>query len=317
MTHVYIAYKKNLGAYWNIARTDMCAFDSERDALLHVAGGLPGVEIFELREEAEGRVKLHGFREDGLLEVVSPGELNCYHDRIFDGPQVPPGPLFHLIRSSIAGRLTHDQFSTFAREHSYSRTGDIMGSHDARERYSKACSWAIYTSEWADDVAKLLRGKRVVEICAGRGILGPIMQERGLDWTCTDLCPPRGVTHVEKLDAMDAIRELQPDVVFASWIPYESTDIDYQIATMGMPMLVVGEGWGGCTGSKKFWGSYSWDDDDEEKEDAIPRPYKIVSVDDVWRSSKEFSDVPQWDGIHDYTLLVIPEGHEAGEFFAS
>ncbi len=108
------------------------------------------------------------------------------------------------------------------------------------------------------------------------------------------------------MEAVEAVKTHQPDVVFASWIPYLDKGIDYEIACMGIPMLIVGEGWGGCTGSKKFWGPYSHDDDD------VSRPYQIAYMYDC---CPEFRDVPSWDGIHDHTYCVIPEHSKPSDFF--
>ena len=259
--------------------------------------------------EAESEKEIiHCFCDSGDLEIFTSDDLNHYHDYVFEDGLTPSESRDFIIRKAIAGELPRYQFEEWNR----AGLNRIVGHYRDRRYYTMNCSWAIYTIEWIEDIAQLVKGKRVVEICAGRGILGPIMKKHGIEWICTDFRPPRGVTHVKKLDAVEAVKTLEPDIVFASWIPYKSTELDYEIACMGIPMIIVGEGWGGCTGSQKFWGSYTWLEEEEKKDDDVPRPYEVISA----RSVKEdFRDVPQWDTVHDYTSFVIPKGRKPKEFF--
>ena len=89
--------------------------------------------------------------------------------------------------------------------------------HLARDAYTAGVSWAVYTTEYIDDLAKLLKGKRVLEVGAGRGILQPIMRKRGIEWISTDENPPAGAEHVERMGAADALDNYRKmDVIFAS-----------------------------------------------------------------------------------------------------
>jgi hypothetical protein len=107
---------------------------------------------------------------------------------------------------------------------------------------------------------------------------------------------------------MEAVEQLHPEIVFASWIPYQEVEFDYEIACSKIPMLIVGECNGGCTGSQKFWGTHTFDGH-EWLSDDVPRPYDICKTPD-W-----FKDLPSWPGIHDYTYIVVPENEKPERFF--
>ena len=218
--------------------------------------------------------------------------MNRYHDLREDEELQTNAQLERLMMELRAGEL---------REWDFKRFNNMSASVD-RETFTRLCSWAVYTKEWINSLTKLLQGKRIVEVCAGRGVLAPIMEKRRFDWTCTDPYPPKGVTHVLEKGSVEAANELRPDVIFASWIPMD-VEFDYELAQMGFPMVIVGEGWGGCTGGKKFWGN-AYDEDD-----GIPRNYEMLDA------PRWFRDVPSWFGIHDYTRLVIPKMTKLEDFF--
>ncbi len=180
--------------------------------------------------------------------------------------------------------------------------GFMIDTYMLRSVYTKYASWAIYTAEFLSSLAEMVEGRRVVEVGAGRGLLQPLMRERGIDWLSTDRTPPQrlpGHPYVMKRGWQRALKpKWGAEVAFMSWWPYQDGD-DCQIAArcveMGIPLIVVGEGYWGCTGTKEFWS------DDQ--------PWKIHGMPD-W-----FSDVPQWSGIHDYTYVVIPKKSEPKDFF--
>jgi hypothetical protein len=122
------------------------------------------------------------------------------------------------------------------------------------------------------------------------------MRRRGVDWTATDKLPPND--QVIKMGAVTAIKIYKPDIVFASWIPYRST-VDFKIAKLGRPIILVGEGGGGCTGSDRL-----------EERDRFNQIWRIRDY-LPW-----FKDVPQWAGIHDYTSIVLPKRMTPEAFFA-
>lgn len=128
---------------------------------------------------------------------------------------------------------------------------------------------------------------RTVNLNTSYRVRSRLMRERGAHWISTDLNPRPNSVDVHRLDAVEAVRALNPDIVFAGWIPYEST-LDYELAVLGHPCIFVGEGYMGCTGSEKFWERSGKDG------------YRVINAGIQ-------PDVPQWIGIHDYTLLTAPE----------
>ena len=155
-----------------------------------------------------------------------------------------------------------------------------------RNLTTKECSWFLPTAAWLDAMARLLEGRRVVEVCAGNGILGPLMEERGIEWICSDREPQHEhVLHINAFDS-DDILHLQPDVIFAAWIPYTS-EIDKSLAETRCPLIIVGECPGGCTGSEDFYEHDAW-------REAID-PRELIT---------NFEDILQWDGIHDHTMMI-------------
>ena len=167
----------------------------------------------------------------------------------------------------------------------------MFGGFVLRDTFCREVSWSVQTVEYQRELVKLIgQGKRVLEVGAGRGILGLVMPEQ-LDgeWICTESQPPPDTDHVRKMDALHAIKHYRPDVVYASWIPYGSR-LDFEIAQLaskqGIPCIFVGEGDGGCTGSGRFWNTQH-------------TSYKIVYPDIT-------HDVPQWPGLHDHTYMARP-----------
>lgn len=161
--------------------------------------------------------------------------------------------------------------------------------HCARDAYTAEVSWAVYTTEYIDSLTKLLEGKRVLEVCAGRGILQPIMRKRGIEWISTDENPPAGAEHVEGMNAHDALDNYRNmDAIFASWIPLGAR---WDVLLLDRPPLVlVGEGPYGCTGSDQFW-------------DLVDE-LKLETYEPAERYHEWFEDIPKWEGVHDYTLVI-------------
>lgn len=186
-----------------------------------------------------------------------------------------------MIQLGLGGRLTEDQFQALQ--------SDQWGSRfTARTHYCRNVSWSVHTVEWMAELAELIGpNQRVLEVGAGKGLLAlhmPRFLKEGTTWLCTDRCPPPGARHVRKEPAMRSLKREKPDIVFASWIPYRST-LDRQIGIRA-PLIQVGEGWGGCTGSEVFWGASG---------------IRHLSVEIE-------QDVPQWYGMRDYTHMSEPGG---------
>jgi len=224
-----------------------------------------------------------------------------------------------LIQAAKNSCLTKDYFKKVEQ-----RAG-LYGGYEIRNHFVRKFSWLIPTEGWLNSLAQAIKKltklehPNVLEVCAGKGVLSNTMTKRGVKWICTDVGaddtyhdahPP----HVSKMDAMNAIDHIPFDLLFVSWIPYESK-LDYQLAQrcyeLQKPMILVGEGCSGCTGSYEFWGrtyERSWCFDEEEKEQ-LPEPPKINwNIITPWENKWPwFEDIPQWSGIHDGTYLVLPK----------
>jgi hypothetical protein len=226
------------------------------------------------------------------------------------GDQPDIDTLRTLISEGLIGAFSEERFRTLTGcSPGYSLN---MSGMYYRQFYCKAVSWAIYTTDFLDSIQRLLAGCRVLEVCAGRGVLSRVLRGRGEDWTATDLNPV--TDDVVEMDAIEAVRQYKPDVIVASWIPYTS-DLDVRLAELakelGIIMVVIGEGNGGCTGTEALWNRsresyYDWRADDGEEEvtnDSVDWNIESVSYLFDW-----FVDVPRWDGINDYTSIVVPAG---------
>ena len=184
-----------------------------------------------------------------------------------------------LMRRTLAGELTTEEFKRIA--YAEELDGGLL-SYMMRLTYVKRCGWCVPTTAWLGSMFRMLKGKSVLEVCAGHGTIATLMSKMGLDWVATDLHSHSAT--VLEMDAIEAASTLNPDVVFASWIPHGST-IDATLARSGIPMVMVGER-KGCTGSDLFWNEH--DADASEAESVYP-----------W-----FIDVARWFGIYDATWLI-------------
>lgn len=239
---------------------------------------------------------LDDFRDTVPAPLTREGERNVYFH--FHTDQVGRSPLSqgrHLAQRMANGQLRNIHIEP----HTY---GFQIDSYSIRDVYVKYAAWAIYTAEYIRSLAEMVEGRRVVEVGAGRGLLQPLMQARGIDWLATDRTPPTrlpGHPYVMKRGWQRAMKaKWGAELVFTSWWPYENDD-DCRIAQAcvdrNIPLIVVGEGHWGCTGTKGFW---------DEGAD-----WKVHSM------PEHFCDVPQWSGIHDYTYVAIPRKSKPQDFF--
>ena len=199
---------------------------------------------------------------------------------------------YDLISRMVDGELTNEQIDHIVKRGPYDSFLETMYARG----FATQWSWFLFGQEWLDDIARIVRGRHVLELFAGNGWVARLMQQRGVDWLATDVKP--GNDWVVEYDVEQFPQNFLEsswyldydfDIIFASWIPYGSA-LDALIASYGKPMIVVGEGFGGCTGSEEFWAKYG-----------------AAYVTEVYPG---FHDVPQWDGIHDGTWLVNWPGVE-------
>lgn len=158
--------------------------------------------------------------------------------------------------------------------------------------------FSLITTDYLDRLSFFLKGKKVLELCGGRGYLSKGLFDSGVNIKCTDDkswhkregWTNRNYIETENLDAIEALNKYVEDVdiVLVSWIPF-SSKLDQLILkrireSKRKPLfLVIGESYGGCTGS-----------------DAFHSQIKKVH-EDISKKINEVKD--NWDGIHDHVMI--------------
>ena len=115
---------------------------------------------------------------------------------------------------------------------------------------------ADYAAALAESIRKLDH-RRAVEVAAGQGALSLALGALGLDVTPTDAYS--GSEAVTQLTAAEALAQLQPDLVIASWPPIDS-GIDAQV--MACPSvrryIYIGHEHNGIVGHEGLWRAPGW-----------------------------------------------------------
>lgn len=175
-------------------------------------------------------------------------------------------------------------------DHSYER-------FKFRDIYNSYCSWCLVSKDWIRELAKLLKGKKCIEIMAGKGLISYALQEEGVNIIPTDdfsWGAKVKYTAVYEKDAVDSIKEADElDYVICSWPPYEDNTICYVVKAMAQKhpnakLIYIGE-YDGCNVPYHFW---KFVDICEDKDSVI--------IDKVNKYFKSFED------IHDHVYLLKP-----------
>ena len=187
----------------------------------------------------------------------------------------------------------------------------------SRAIYQNHVSWAIWSKDWCDELARMLRSRgkqRVLEVAAGAGILGPLMRDRGIDWHTTDSLPAQiGLPAEAAPEPMDALSALtryggEVDAVFWSWWPARDEGdalLARHCADLRLPIVFVGEPKGGCTGSDALWEQWpvtplsSSGDDAADGGGGGGEHGGELAV-----AMRLVADVPRWRGMRDRTWVV-------------
>lgn len=192
-----------------------------------------------------------------------------------------------------------------------------------RHVYTQSVCWALFTSEYFDSLGRLIKrltdhrggSTRVLEVCAGSGVMVKPMRERGIEWTGTDASPPSAtLSDVTVRTALTAVQEaVGIDVVFFAWwskprqnkrrhgksslrelddtgdaaLPEDRRLVDFCVAH-GIPVVFVSENEGGITGSPELWHG----------------DYQVQPAKDV--AGEDFVDVTNWVGFSDRTWVILP-----------
>jgi len=202
-----------------------------------------------------------------------------------------------LIRLAQGGELTRERFRELVGPDPFDPRNfnvdspcpprSFVHSYVMRDKYIRAVSFGVYTSGYLDSLKRLLQGQRVLEVCSGRGVLQGLMQERGINWTSTDIDPWEPGTAI-KMDALRAVEVYAPDVIYASWVDLGS-DLDQELAHL-KPCVFLAESCTGTYESDAWWN---------------PKDFRVIKTPDG------FEDVPCWMGIRDGTVLTVPLDQES------
>ena len=251
-----------------------------------------------------------------------------------------------LVVAAAAGELTQEQADALT-------SGSILSGREfeplralpteaqrnlLRLHWSERVSWCVFSAPWLDSLATLLHAllgqtgqRRVVEVCAGGGILVGPMRSRGLDWLATDIKPRAGgAASVAEAGALDAVRSLAPCICFWSWWSNKAMpsapapcavndgDLDSDAAPMPedfrvveycmqhqIPVVFVGESEGGLTGSAALWRG-PWSIQTAGEVMATRPPGGIDAEAEPEPEAPTFVDVPRWTGFNDRTFVILP-----------
>ena len=170
------------------------------------------------------------------------------------------------------------------------RAFGYMGSV-VREHVARRLCWFIPHQRWVDQIVEIVGNGKVLELCAGTGFVASLFLDRGVSWIATDIEPAtQARTQIDKLSGREAVDKYldSVDFLFWSWWPYEGDEDDLyalkKAMEAGVPLLIVGEHFGGCTGSGAFWV--------EAAKHNITYPVSMGN------------DVLQWPGINDFTQMI-------------
>jgi len=213
----------------------------------------------------------------------------------------PSARLVALAEDAARGRLRHgDAVALIARDvlfdddpDEWRRRFDESGPV-ARAWWITRVGFLIPTDAWLDSLARAygaLGISEVLEVGAPRPMLAKPMRERGIVWSCVDLEPIElGVT---RRDGVEAAREFAGPGrgLFCSWPPLGDR-LDLDLALVGLPLLILGEACGGCTGSMALHAN------------ADAGVFALEEASDVWTG---FVDPPIWFGLHDRTWVVADQ----------
>ena len=167
---------------------------------------------------------------------------------------------------------------------------------DWREECTKRGMWALVYRGFARELAAWIGDRTVLEVMAGRGWLARALAEEGVSIIATDdnswddrHSKSGPVFPVVKEDALQAIVDVDADILIMSWPPYGDEVAAEALATWGegRPVVYIGEERGGCNAPDSFW--------------------------QHWREDQGAPKIPlaQWDGLHDVVCIgrYVSEPH--------
>lgn len=134
-----------------------------------------------------------------------------------------------------------------------------------REFIIPCWGYALITNKFIETLSSYLKGKKVLEVMAGRGLLSALLREKEIDTICTDSNDWGGsseeyaYTEIEIIEAEEAVRKYGENIdhVLMVWPPMKE-DHAYRVikalreVNPTASVIYIGEN-GGCTADKNFF----------------------------------------------------------------
>ena len=161
--------------------------------------------------------------------------------------------------------------------------------HSIRHTCTQLGMWTIVDEIWTQSLADWISGRKVLEIMAGGGWIAKALNQAGVKIIATDDYSWVGNQHknmtpvftVEKLDALEAVKSIDADILLVSWPPYGDETITIACDAWGCkkPIIYIGEGDGGCNAPEEFFDNFN----EIDNSPSIP--------------------LMCWDGLHDHIYI--------------
>lgn len=142
--------------------------------------------------------------------------------------------------------------------------------------------------EWIDPLANYLKGKKVLDVMAGNGLISLCLKHRGIDIDACDIATGKDNNYVtyrswdfpiisgEKYIEEQAKKAIVYDTILLIWPEYMGDGSDKKICDIFLKtnpdgeIIFIGEDCGGCTGSEAFFEAYELDLFEEIDQHYIP-----------------------------------------------
>lgn len=202
-----------------------------------------------------------------------------------------------LIKSIVETGEVPDKYDLS----SINRVGDrALDNFYIRDIYNHHVSWCLVNNLWISDLYDYIKGSKVIELYAGKGLISKLLQDKGLDITAYDSYKwdiSTKYTEVLNFDCVNAILQYPDntlDYTLISWIPYEDTSCIDMVETLkkhqpNCKIIYIGEDYGGCTACDEFFDQVIDFDYNNEEE------YELFK-----KLNRNFQ---QFDGIHDIICI--------------
>lgn len=211
----------------------------------------------QLRQQFFGAVLYKNI--DLAINYISTFNIKAYLDT------VSKGSYEHAIK----------ELRTIANTKTLPNHFEYINNHIFMDAVRRVFGYGLANAGWLDQLSEFLKGKKVVEVMAGNGILSGYLQCKGINiiptdnnsWGLSELSHSFAFSNVcfyqytliENISAVDAIKKygLTVDYILMSWPPYED-DVAYNVLQIlrsvnpKAQIIYIGE-YNGCCANKKFF----------------------------------------------------------------